>query len=95
MREAAEACGIGEDRAAARRLLRLLRRRELVTGKRIVIEAPRGGRHLVTLASLRRHFSDLVDEGGYYEAVLEDVVEWVRAELRQVRAELRQASRPR
>jgi len=89
LRQAATLFGFGDDRAAARRLFRLVRRRELELGHPIMIQARPGGCYLLTLAALRRHFSELVDEGGYYQAVLHDTVEWVEAELACVRAELR------
>lgn len=82
MRQAAAELGLGDDPPAGRRLARLIRKREQETGKKILLGGGAGRRLLVTKASLRKHFDDLCDEGGFFNQVLKEQRDWVRDEVK-------------
>lgn len=87
LREAAELVGMGSSRRSARRLLRLLRRKERRTGSEIVIrlsDAPNAA-CVTTIPLLRQYCSELFDTR---EETLEIVREYVD-DLRDAVAELR------
>jgi len=82
MSEAAETLGFGLDRAAARRLVYVLRRRECETGNKIIQGGGGKGKRLyVTLGTLRRDYSELVDDGHYLSVIIRETQQWVRDQL--------------
>jgi hypothetical protein len=81
LREAASEMGLGADRAAARRLGYMIAGREAEIGKRIVIGGGRGRDRLVTIASLRQHFPELVDDRSVLAHMLADEVADIREDI--------------
>ncbi len=82
MRQAASRLGFGDSVPAARKLTRLVRKREQEIGKKILIGGGRGRRIYITIAALRKHYDDLVDEGGYLNKVLDDLKSWITDEVK-------------
>ncbi len=82
--------GFGSDRAAARRLVYLLRKREAETGNKIIQGGGgRGCRLYVTLGALRRSYSDIVDDGHYVSIIVQEMQQWVRDQMASQRHYLR------
>jgi hypothetical protein len=72
--EAARELGIGSDESAARRLAYMIRKRERETGKKILIGGGRGVKLMVTVAALRKHFDDLVDDRSYLARIVDEAM---------------------
>jgi hypothetical protein len=89
MREAAQEIGMGDSPQAARRLGYLIRKREAEIGKRIMIGGGQGRANKVTVAALRRHFDDLVDDQSYFARIVSEAVDEIREDMLELRGRLK------
>lgn len=79
--EAAAELGFGEDAPARRRLAYLIRQREFEIGKPIMLGGGRGSKRMVTLATLRRHFPELVDDRSNFATMVTSAVDEIREDI--------------